>query len=199
MRQRTMKIAGLALLALLDLPAASPAQEHDHAAMSAAADAAAPLTAATAAAAPAGQAAFEAITDVVRKLEADPRTDWSRVDVEALRRHLVDMDRVFTEARVETTEVPGGARFRVSGDGEVVGAIQRMATAHSRALEGSAELAATAEASEDGAIVTVTAADGSAVTVAKIRGLGFAGLLVLDDHHAPHHWMLATGVRPPGH
>src|SRR5438552_18068577 len=35
-----------------------------------------------------GQAAYAAIGEVVRLLEADPRTDWSRVNVEALRQHL---------------------------------------------------------------------------------------------------------------
>jgi hypothetical protein len=29
--------------------------------------------------------------------------------------------------------------------------------------------------------------------VSKIRGVGFSGLLALGDHHARHHWMLATG------
>ena len=41
---------------------------------------------------------------------------------------------------------------------------------------------------------TVTAANpGDARTVAKIRGLGFAGLLTLGDHHTPHHIALARG------
>lgn len=189
-------VAALVAAAILVLPGAVAGQAHDHAAMSAGDGAAA---AAPAAAAPAGQAAFQAIADVVQRLEADPSTDWSKVDIEGLRRHLVDMDRVFMEATVETTDVPGGARYRVTGSGDAIGSIQRMATAHARALEGSDQYRAAAEATEDGALVTVTAADGSAATTAKIRGLGFAGLLTLDDHHAPHHWMLATGARPAGH
>ena len=32
-----------------------------------------------------GQAAFAAIQEIVGILEADPRTDWTKVDVEALR------------------------------------------------------------------------------------------------------------------
>ncbi len=195
--KRTTRVSAvavaLAAVAVLVLPGVTEGQEHDHAAMSAAA--ALP----PAATAPAGQAAFEAIADVVQRLEADPSTDWSNVDIESLRRHLVDMDRVFVEVSVEATDVPGGSRFRVAGPGDVVGSIQRMATAHGRALEGSAEYRAAVETTADGALVTVTAASGSAATAAKIRGLGFAGLLVLDDHHAAHHWMLATGARPPGH
>lgn len=187
-------VAALAVVAVLVLPGVARGQEHDHAAM---ADDASSMAARDGA--PAGQAAFEAIAQVVRRLEADSSTDWSRVDVEALRRHLVDMDRVFMETRVETGEVDGGARFRVTGRGDVVGSIQRMATAHARALQGGDEYRAVVEPTEDGAIVTVTAAAGSVATAAKIRGLGFAGLLTVDDHHAAHHWMLATGARPPGH
>ena len=39
----------------------------------------------------AGQSAFAAVREIVGILEADPATDWSKVDVEALRRHLIDM------------------------------------------------------------------------------------------------------------
>src|SRR6516165_7172350 len=39
----------------------------------------------------AGQDAFGAIQEVVQILEADPTTDWSKVNIDALRQHLVDM------------------------------------------------------------------------------------------------------------
>lgn len=199
MRNFTAVVAAAAIQ-LLPGAVLGHAQDHDHAEMAAAHTAPSAAAVATpAAAAPAGQAAFEAIYDVVRRLEADPSTDWTRVDIEALRLHLIDMDRVFTEAGVQTTSIPGGARFRVRGTGEVVGSIQRMAGAHARALEGSEHFLATVETTEDGVTMEVTAADGMPETVAKIRGLGFAGLLTLDDHHAPHHWMMATGSAPPGH
>lgn len=40
----------------------------------------------------AGQAAFGAIEEIVRMLLTDPITNWSRVDIDDLRQHLVDMD-----------------------------------------------------------------------------------------------------------
>ena len=46
----------------------------------------------------AGQAAFAAIKEIVAILEADSATDWSRVNLEALRRHLITMDRVMMES-----------------------------------------------------------------------------------------------------
>ncbi len=41
-----------------------------------------------------GQAAFAAIQEIVARLQADPRTDWSKVDVDALRQPLINMDEV---------------------------------------------------------------------------------------------------------
>jgi hypothetical protein len=39
-----------------------------------------------------GQDAFGAISEIVRMLKANPRTDWSRVNIEALRQHLIDIE-----------------------------------------------------------------------------------------------------------
>jgi hypothetical protein len=51
-----------------------------------------------------------------------------------------------------------------------------------------------------GARVVITAADpGDARAVARVRGLGFHGFLVLDNHHGPHHLALARGEAMPDH
>ena len=47
-----------------------------------------------------GQDAFGAMQEIVRMLEADPKTDWSKVNLAALREHLVDMNAVTLAARV---------------------------------------------------------------------------------------------------
>jgi hypothetical protein len=41
-----------------------------------------------------GQDAFGTIQEIVRMLDADPKTDWSKVNLEALRQHLIDMNDV---------------------------------------------------------------------------------------------------------
>ena len=46
-----------------------------------------------------GQGAFAAIAEVVALLDADPATDWSRVDIEGLRQHLIDMGNVTMRAQ----------------------------------------------------------------------------------------------------
>jgi len=149
--------------------------------------------------APMGQAAFAAIATVVQSLVDDPDTDWSSVDIEALRQHLIDMDRVVMEARVATDALPDGARFRVSGSGVVREAIRRMTLAHARALDAMPDLSATATETPDGATLEVRTLDPAKTSVDRIRGLGYVGLLTLGSHHGPHHLMIARGQVPPGH
>ena len=50
------------------------------------------------------------------QLMSDPTTDWSRVDIEALRQHLIGMDNVTLRARVHVEEVDGGARFEATSE-----------------------------------------------------------------------------------
>src|SRR5262249_56527810 len=64
-----------------------------------------------------GQDAFGAIAEVVRILEADPATDWSTVDVERLRQHLIDMNEVVLRAAVQSAPVAGGLAMEVTGTG----------------------------------------------------------------------------------
>jgi hypothetical protein len=75
-----------------------------------------------------GQSAFAAIQEIVAKLEADPATDWSKVNIEALRQHLIDMNAVTLNAMVQTELRPDVRKFIVSGEGRVVLSIQRMLT-----------------------------------------------------------------------
>ena len=44
-----------------------------------------------------GQDAFGAIQEIVQILDADPKTDWSKVDLDALRQHLIDMNEITRE------------------------------------------------------------------------------------------------------
>lgn len=142
-----------------------------------------------------GQAAFASIAEIVRLLEADPKTDWSKVNLEALRQHLRDMDLVLMRARVATSEVTAGVRLEVTGDGEVVEAIRRMLHSHGQALEAELPVTTAMAHHPQGLVLTVTAKNAADTAyVTKLRGLGFAGLLVTGDHHGPHHVMIARGL-----
>ncbi|HET7340203.1 MAG TPA: hypothetical protein VFL90_01985 [Methylomirabilota bacterium] len=146
-----------------------------------------------------GQAAFAALAEVVRVLDADPDTDWSRVDLERVRQHLIDMDEVLLRATVTQAPVPGGLAMDVTGSGRTEQAIRAMLPAHAHELDALPAYAAKAEPIAGGVRLTVTAKNaGDAKAVARLRGLGFAGLLTEGGHHGPHHLALARG-QAPGH
>jgi hypothetical protein len=138
-----------------------------------------------------GQDAFGAVQEIVRILEADPKTDWSKVALEALRQHLIDMNEVTLGAAAAATEIDGGLRVAVTGSGRTLAAIQRMVPAHAAALNGLNGWSATAAAAPDGVLLTVTARDPKEVQ--HLRGLGFIGLMVSGGHHQPHHLAMARG------
>lgn len=142
----------------------------------------------------AGQAAFGALAELVRILDTDPTVDWTRVNIERVRQHLIDMDNVVLSASVEQSNIAGGAVFVVRGGGRVVGSIQRMSRAHANMLQRESTYRVTVERLTNGARVTVLAADArDHAAVARIRGLGFIGLLTTGDHHGPHHLQMARG------
>lgn len=138
-----------------------------------------------------GQSAFGAIAEIVARLEADPGTDWSTVDINGLRAHLVDMDRVTLWSRVETRTTKTGAVFTVSGEGDTVGAIRRMAHAHAAMMDGAWHYQV--QDTDTGVVMEVLA---PAADLPKLHGLGFFGIMASGMHHQMHHWMLATGVNP---
>ncbi len=148
----------------------------------------------------AGQEAFATIGEIVRILDADPRTDWSKVNVEALRQHLIDMDDVTMRADVRSESVEGGATFDVRGVGRVREAIQRMAMSHGMTISVADGFTWTAAQTAEGATVTVRATNpADARMTNRIRALGFIGVLTLGDHHTVHHLGIANGSMAAHH
>jgi hypothetical protein len=138
-----------------------------------------------------GDDAFGAIAEVVRKLEDDPNTDWSKVDLEALRQHLIDMNEVTLNAMAVAKPIEGGLKITVTGTGRTVAAIQRMVPAHAKEIDGLKGWAVKAQLIPRGALLQVTSSD--ADQVKHIRGLGFIGIMVTGGHHAEHHLVMAKG------
>jgi hypothetical protein len=136
----------------------------------------------------AGQAAFATIQEIVSKLEADPKTDWSKVNIEALRQHLIDMDNVTLRAVVTTDAVAQGVRYTVTGEGSTVASIQRMVLAHAATMNGVNGLMLTAKALPIGAELSVKTGE-----LQKAKALGFIGMMTIGMHHQQHHWMIANG------
>jgi hypothetical protein len=138
-----------------------------------------------------GQGAFAALSEVVRVLEADPDTNWGRVDLAGLRAHLVDMDRLVSDTNVEETELPDGLSAIATGDTETIATLRRMVPAHAAQLAQDDRWTVEAIDAENGVELRVTS-DNPAV-VARIRGLGFFGLMASQDHHREHHMTMARG------
>ena len=142
-----------------------------------------------------GQGAFAAIQEIVEILESDPTTDWNKVNVDALRQHLIDMDNVTLRAEVKSEAIDGGMRFNVSGSGPVKDSIQRMVMAHAATMNGAGGWTFTASETDSGAILSVLT---PAKDVPKLRGLGFLGVMTRGMHHQMHHLMIARGENPHG-
>ena len=97
-----------------------------------------------------GQDAFGAVQEIVGMLEADPATDWSKVNLDALRVHLIDMNEVALHADAAVEQIDGGIRVAVTGTGRTLAAIQRMLPEHAREMNGKNGWVVQAEPRPDG-------------------------------------------------
>ena len=140
-----------------------------------------------------GQDAFGAIQEIVQILQSDPKTDWSKVNIDVLRQHLIDMDEVTLHAAATTRVFDTGIEFTVTGEGRTVEAIRRMVPAHVKELH---EIGWSAKSDDlpNGVRLTIVASDAQPLT--KLKALGFMGIMVQGGHHQPHHLMMAMGQFP---
>lgn len=138
-----------------------------------------------------GQAAFAAISEIVDLLQADPDTDWAKVDIAALREHLVDMNSLMLGAKASPVVEGNTIEFRITGEGKVLRAIQAMVPAHAAELNKTGPWMLDAQTTSDGARLTVKAR--TADDLEKAKALGFFGLMATGSHHQPHHLAMATG------
>jgi hypothetical protein len=137
-----------------------------------------------------GQDAFGAIQEVVQILESDPSTDWSKVNIAALREHLIDMNEVTLHAAATARPLDDGVEITVTGEGRTLEAIKRMVPAHVGELVKIGWNAKT-EDLPNGVKLTVMTDD--ARQAIKLKALGFMGIMVQGGHHQPHHLMIAKG------
>jgi hypothetical protein len=107
-----------------------------------------------------GQAAFGAIQEIVAMLQADSHTDWSKVDVDALRQHLIDMDEVTMRATALKEPIENGLRIKVTGSDRTLAAVQRMVPEHARDIDGMYGWTVRTTTLPNGVELTVTASNG---------------------------------------
>jgi len=140
-----------------------------------------------------GNDIFGTIQEVVKKLEANPNTDWSKVNLEALRQHLLDM-KAFTEdvAIISKEPTANGTKIEVHPTtARAAEALKRLFRIHPAMLK--KEKGWNMVAKQNGSNWTITCTTNDKSDVDKIRALGYIGLLAEGSHHQLHHWMIATG------
>jgi hypothetical protein len=137
-----------------------------------------------------GQDAFGTIQEIVQILQSDPKTDWSKVNIDALRQHLIDMNEVTLHAAAAQRMIDNGIEITVTGEGRTLEAIKRMVPAHVNELH---EIGWNAKGEDlpNGVKLTVLASEAQPLT--KLKALGFMGIMVQGGHHQPHHLMMAMG------
>src|SRR5699024_219134 len=130
-----------------------------------------------------GSDVFDAIQEVVEQLKANPNTDWSKVDLESLRQHLIDM-KAFTEEVevVEQGSIENGVKKTVKAETErAEKALNHMLEMHPKMMKVERGWDMTAEQKDGFWEITCTTSDASEVEM--IRGLGYIGILVEGAHH----------------
>jgi hypothetical protein len=146
-----------------------------------------------------GNDAFGTIQEVMRALEADPHTDWSNVNLEALREHLVDMNNMTLNVTVLAQKpIANGVEITVApNSADVAASLDRVFAAHPPQLE--AETGWKMSVRKEAQHYRITVTTSNPAEVAKIRGLGYIGILASGAHHQAHHWAIARGFNPHQH
>jgi hypothetical protein len=137
-----------------------------------------------------GQDALGTIQEIVRILEDDPTTDWSKVNIAALREHLIDMNEVALRAVANERALDNGVEITVTGSGRTHDAIKRMVPAHVHELVALGWQAKVEELPDGVKLVVTTNNPQQAV---KLKALGFMGIMVQGAHHQAHHLLMAKG------
>lgn len=140
-----------------------------------------------------GQSAFAAIAEIVTILDNDADTDWASVNIDALRSHLVDMDRITLNAKARTFQIDEQRiQYVITGTGDTLTAIHNMVPAHAKAVQSMTDWQITTTQQTDGATVTIQTSDKAAIT--RLKALGFHGFLTVGAHHQAHHLQMARGL-----
>ena len=136
-----------------------------------------------------GQDAAGAIQEVVGLLLADRNTDWSRVQINKLREHLVDLDQIMLKAEIDHHEIEGGLVVRATGDPRTVEALRRQVPSHVERMNGFRGWQATSAEEGDVMVVTITSTDD--LETAILRGVGFFGFMA-SGVHRPHQLLAVS-------
>ncbi len=144
----------------------------------------------------AGNAIFGTIQETIKMLDADPKTDWTKVDLESLRQHLIDMENFTSGVDVLSNEkIEKGSKIVIRAKSkEAHFSLERALKAHPSMMQ--SETGWTMDVKQNKEEFTLTIETQKPEEVARLRALGYIGVMALGDHHQVHHWMMASGSNP---
>ena len=143
----------------------------------------------------AGTDPFAVIQEAIALLEANSDTDWSAVNIEALRSHLVEMQDMTLNVNVEQQPINLGfmAVITPTTDRALESMIQVL-SAHPSQMK--VETGWDMTVTNNNGAFTISVTTDQLLDVDKIRGLGYIGIMAYGKHHQPHHWAMASGENP---
>jgi hypothetical protein len=144
----------------------------------------------------AGNALFGTIQEAIKQLDANPNTNWEEVDLEGLRQHLIDMDNFSSFVDVLSDEkIEKGSKIIIKAQNPIAQAsLKRAMDAHPGMLKSETSWNMTATPDGDKYVLIITTE--KPAEVARLRALGYIGIMALGDHHQVHHWAMASGSDP---
>ena len=138
-----------------------------------------------------GNDAFGAMQEVVRRARSRSGDRLVEGRYRRLARASDRHERVTLNAKAETQATDTGVMISVTGEGRTLVAIKRMVPAHvARAARARLGLPRR-KILPNGVKLTVAAAD--LAQRAKLKALGFLGIMVQGAHHSVHHLAMAKG------
>ena len=138
---------------------------------------------------------FATLQEVIAALEANPNTSWEKVNLEALRLHLIEMQDMTINVEVSQQPINNGFKAVVTPTtSRAAKSLKRVLSGHPVQMK--AETGWDMQVENIDNVFTLTITTPIPDEVAKIRGLGYIGLMAYGNHHQPHHWAIATGNNP---
>ena len=146
----------------------------------------------------AGNDAYGTIQEVMYKLQENKNTNWSKVNLEALRLHLIDMyDMTFSVNVIEQKHITNGLAIRVMPTTSRSSiALKKIFSAHAGMLEKESGFNVGITHDKEYDVYSLKVTTNNKNRIDEIRGLGYIGLMAYGKHHQPHHWAIATGSNP---
>lgn len=137
-----------------------------------------------------GQEAFGTIGEIVSILQSYPSTDWSNVNISALREHLIDMNVVTMDSIVSERDLDGAVEFVATGDARTLEGLKRMVPMHTDMILSTVPwMNASYHIDSDSVTLRIEG------DTQRAHALGFIGIMTIDSaHHPVHHMMIARGI-----